>query len=611
MATWPSLALGVLKGFLAGHGVAVRACHMHLETAARLGLGCYAAMADTWGAGEAVFGALLDPAEAPRLVDHAAAVAEAAGRPEAAEWVRTTALADVAGLVEEWLDRERPERYQLVGGSVGALQLCASLYLMRRIRERGHSGLRVLGGSALVGSPGRELLARCSDIDAVVDGEGEHALLSLVSADAEPAPPGVLRRGADGSPAPARPARPLNLERAPAPDLHEFFAAAARLGVPRTALTISLEHSRGCAWEHRTGRDLQGCTFCGLYRGAPSFRRKPVARVVAELEQAVACHRVLNAAFVDAYMPADYRRELLQGIAGVPADLTFFTEMRCDLDERTAAALAAAGASHLQLGVESFTTAILRRIDKGVTGAQTVHSVRLSQEHRLPVQYNLMVRIPGVPEEEIEELAELLPLLYGLRPPKVVDFYLDRNSRAFADPVAHGIDPASLDGERPEWIPASLGDGRISQVVPFRPAGPDVEAAWRRVEARVEAWRRRWRSARESRVASPLVWRDGGGWAMVIDQRGDEPKICTLEGVTHDVFRACSEVVTLRRLAGDLPQHPERRLTAALAALEDQGLVLRDGLRWVRLAVHAGRPPGAAVQGRRGDARRQTLEVVA
>lgn len=594
-ATWPSLALGSLKSFLGAHGVPSRACHLHLEAAACLGLSRYDALADTWGAGEALFGALIEPSEAPRLLALAGERLRAANRPEAAAWVESTAAPEVAAVVEAWLDRERPEEYDVVGASVGALQLCGALYVLKRVRERGHRGPRVLGGSGLVGSVAREVLKRCADVDGVVDGEGERALLALVSARAAGAGltgvPGILLRdGAGGVAAGPRP-EPVDLSSSPPPDLEEFFATAAELGVPRTALTISLEHSRGCAWEHRTGTELRGCTFCGLYRTSPNFRRKPVDRVVAELSAAIQRHQVLNVAFVDAYIPNEYRRDLLEGLARIPSDLTFFTELRCDLDRATAESLARAGAGHVQLGVESFSTPILRHIGKGVDGIQTAYSLRLCQEQGLSTQYNLMVRIPGVGRADIEQLAATLPVLYGLRPPQVVDFYLDRNSLAHADPVAHGIDPDSLDAERPDWLPASLGDSRVTQVVPFRPLDGETEEAWRGLERRVEEWRARWKAARAARVDSPLSWRDGGGWACVTDTRGEEPRIYVLEGLLYEAFRACADVMTEARLARLLPQHPREALARALETLGRHGLVLRDGPRCVAVAVRAGLPP--------------------
>jgi ribosomal peptide maturation radical SAM protein 1 len=593
-ATWPSLAVGSLKAFLQASGVQTRCCHLHLEAAVALGWTHYDALAETWGAGEALFGALLDPADSDRLVAVAAGLLRGANRPATARWAEETARDDLRAFVDAWLERERPEDYPLVGGSVGAMQLCGTLYLMKRVRERGHAGQRVLGGSGLVGTVAREVLMRCPDVDAVVDGEGEQALLGLAqrvtrgSRESVGLLPGVLTRDGAGEVVAGGVVASVNLAAAPAADLDEFYEAAGKLGVPRTALTIPFEHSRGCEWEHRTKGKLRGCTFCGLYRGSPDHRRKPTDLVLREMERAVQRFRVLNLAFVDAYLPAGYRDELLDGLIGMRADISFFTEMRCDLTTPTVERLAAR-ANRVQLGVESFSSAILRRIGKGVGAAKTVHAVRLCQEYGVPTQYNVMLRIPGVPRDEIDELCLVLPTLFGLPPPNAADFYLDRNSLIFADPEAHGVAPDRLDSTRPSWLPRSLGDSRISQAVPFESADEEVEAAWSRVERQIERWRERWRLATSNRMESPLTWRDGGGWASVIDAREDVARIYLLEGILYEVFLACNEVVSQQHLVELLRHHSPAMLAGALRELASHRLVLQDGALWVSVAVRAGR----------------------
>ena len=150
-ATWPSLAIGCLKAFLQTNGIQARCCHLHLEAAVTLGWSHYDALADTWGAGEALFGALLDPADSDRLISVAAQLLREANQPATAKWAEETACDDLSTFVDAWLERERPEECLVVGGSVGAMQLCGTLYLMKCVRERGHAGLRV---SAVLGSLG-------------------------------------------------------------------------------------------------------------------------------------------------------------------------------------------------------------------------------------------------------------------------------------------------------------------------------------------------------------------------------------------------------------------------------------------------------------------------
>jgi len=522
----------------------------------------------------------------------AAQLLDKSGHPIAAQWARDTACEDLRNLVDSWLERERPECYPVVGSSVGALQLCGSLYLMKRVRERGHSGQRVLGGSGLVGSVAQAVLLRCPDVDAIVDGEGEQALLGLTQkvlngSNDFSTLPGVLSRNASDEIVMGCGSIPLDLSSAPAADLDEFCQTAAQLGVPKTALTLSFEYSRGCQWEHRTPGKLRGCTFCGLYRNSPNHRRKPVNRILRDVENAVQRFQVLNLAFVDAYLPPDYRDDLLDGLVRLPADVSFFSEMRCDFSKATVERLALR-ADRVQLGVESFSSSILNRIGKGVGAAKSVYSVRICQEYGISTQYNLMTHIPGVPRCEIDELCAVLPTLFGLVPPKLAQFYLDRNSLVFADPEAHGIAPESLDARRPPWLASSLGDGRISQVVSFLAEDAEADDAWSRVRQQVTKWQERWQVAQSARLASPLVWRNGGRWASVIDAREGVARIYLLEHILYDVFLACNEVTTQNKIIQLLPEYSPDMIAEALLKLKAHRLVFEDGSQVVSVAVRAG-----------------------
>lgn len=601
-AGWPCLGIGSLKSFLGVAGIPVRCSHFYLEIAAHIGWMRYDGLAETWGAGEALLGALLDPDDSARLVSVAVQLLRDANQPEAAKWAENSACDDLRKAVDAWLERERPYEYAIVGGSVGAMQLCSSLYLIKRVRERGHSGWRILGGSGLVGSVSREVLARCPDIHAVVDGEGEHAMLAIAQrvrcgAQTLSGLPRVLTRDS-ASEDEGCAASTVDLAAASAANLDEYYDSAKRLGIPKTALTLSFEYSRGCEWEHRTKDRLRGCTFCGLYRNSPDHRRKPVEKVLREIEDGIQRYRILDLAFVDAYMPPNYRDELLDGLARLPADISIFTEMRCDVTRETAERLAQR-ARRIQLGVESFSNAILRRIGKGTKVAHTVYSVRVCQEYGINLQYNLMTHIPGVPATEIDKLHDFLPILFGLVPPSIAVFYLDRNSLIFSNPQASGIDIEGFDLERPAWLAQSLGDSRITQVVPFTSVDPTAKEAWERVATQVAQWQERSCAAKLNGINSLLTWRDGDGWASVLDARNSVAHIYTLEGALYDVFVASNEVISERGLRVALHRHSAEMIAEALQQLVRRDLILRDGQYYVSLPVRS-RGRRAAIQPRGG-----------
>jgi hypothetical protein len=183
-----------------------------------------------------------------------------------------------------------------------------------------------------------------------------------------------------------------------------------------------------------------------------------------------------------------------------------------------------------------------------------------------------------------------LPTLFGLLPPEVTSFYLDRNSLAFHDPTRHGIAPASLDAQPHPWLPEWLADSRVSQVVPFHPLSDAFTRDWDSVGALAEQWQERWRAARQSGVASPLTWQHGAGWAAIVDLRQPREQIYEIEGAHLDVFGACDQVMSVATLVKLLPQRGRLSIEQTLEELVGMGLIFKDGPRYVRVAVRAARP---------------------
>jgi hypothetical protein len=174
-----------------------------------------------------------------------------------------------------------------------------------------------------------------------------------------------------------------------------------------------------------------------------------------------------------------------------------------------------------------------------------------------------------------------------LTPPSATQFYLDRDSLAFADPVAHGIDPASLDQQRPAWLAPSLGDGRVLQWVSFEPLDHSAHTAWDEVRETVARWHSAWRGAKAAGLAAPLGWQDGGDWSRIIDARGTRARIYTLDGIVDMVLRACAAMPTRRALHAALPSLSPPAIDAALDELVAERLVLAENEHYLLVAPRA------------------------
>ena len=327
LANWPSLAIAALKSALTAAGIEAHAAHLHLPFALAFGPERYGRIAQGWEAGEALFFALAYPDQADGILARSAdAIAR---RGECAGLCCSEMLDAARHAMDHCLATLNLDRYAAIGLSVGALQLGASIYLARRLR-RSHPHLRILcGGSALVGQAGTALLAQVPEIDLVVDGEGEEALVRVMqapdwSAATLAAIPNVRHRDPGGGATCRRRADVSGLATLPPPDFDEYFSILHAEAMPPLDAVYPIEASRGCAWEHRRGDGVvRGCTFCGLYRGSTAYRDKPFARIAEEVNRASQRYATLELSMTDAYLPSTHALPLLGTSPIIPRAIRF------------------------------------------------------------------------------------------------------------------------------------------------------------------------------------------------------------------------------------------------------------------------------------------------
>ena len=336
----------------------------------------------------------------------------------------------------------------LVGISVTFLsQALAAFAMAGLLRRAGYRGLLVLGG-ALVGSwarhltPGSEALAAW---DAVVAGPGERALEALcrggLDAPGVLAPArGVWRRPARLAPAPALPAEgadglPWDRYLAPGP-------------------VVPLATSRGCYWRR--------CTFCPEHaQGDVRFRMHrghAVARAVREAGDRTGARwfHLTDEAVPPATLRA-LARELEGGAAGWYG---FVRPEPALLEPALCRAMARAGCTMLQVGVETLSQPLLDATGKGIRAEHAGPIVRNLAGAGIRTHVYLLFGLPGQSRRDAEEaVAWVRDHAAFITYLNAALFHLPRGSRLEEELAARG----------------GLGPGDpardLSLYRPFRPGG--------------------------------------------------------------------------------------------------------------------------------------------
>lgn len=323
----------------------------------------------------------------------------------------------------------------VVGFSTTFMQNVPSLAVAQRIKEIAPGVLVIFGGGNCDGEMGVALHRNYCFIDYVVSGEGEDALPALLTALRDGTPlnsvPGLCwwdgeyQRHNEPSPHPVPPGR------IPIPDFDDWFEHIESSPVREyIEPKLVVETARGCWWGQ-----VHHCTFCGLNGSLMQFRSKSADAVVEELKYLVARHQVLDVIAVDNIIDNTYFKTVLPRIAELDWDLRIHYEVKSNLKQAEIDSLRRARIAHVQPGIESLVTSVLKIMDKGVSGFRNVRTLRDCESAGLTVSWNWLYGFPGESFADYAPIMHQIPALVHLQPPSgAARILLERFSPYFANP---------------------------------------------------------------------------------------------------------------------------------------------------------------------------------
>jgi len=599
----PSIQLGLLKAIGEQQGFEVQTLHANLDFAARIGAGYYRTLANSRGPliGDWLFSVAAFGTEAPDpdggLLDACAVelshLAEHGAEHESGsrDGLRRIRDHEVPALLDALVGGYPWHEVQVVGFTCTFQQTVASVALARRLKQHYPQLVTVFGGASFDGEMGRELVRSVECVDLSVSGEADTAfpaLLGALAAGTDPAAvPGVIRRQADGQLVATAPAPPRDsLDELPVPDYHEYFERAGQLGLlpasPRDQVWLPFESARGCWWGEK-----HHCTFCGLNGTTMRFRAKSPPRVLAELAELARRHRSFRFEAVDNILDPRYLTELFPALAGQAAGYQFFYEVKANLTRDQLRALAQGGVTHLQPGLESLSSQVLRLMDKGVRAAQNVNLLRWARYYGLDVAWSVLWGFPGETADDYAGQAAAAPHLVHLQPPEGSGrIRLERFSPLHAEPHRFGVKSCEPERSYRYVYPERLDLDRVAYFFDYGLDDALPESAYDPLRTALGAWGEAW-----NRAPQPsLTYRSAPGFLQIYDNRYPERSgAYTFEGSLSEIYLACCDrPVTAAGLRNRLRRPPpDGFIEAALAEFHRRGLVFRDENLTVALALPA------------------------
>ena len=591
----PSIQLGSLKAYLNTHAdwLSVQDSYPYLEVASRLGPELYHWISQNSWVGEALYSALMFPEQKDAARKLALQYVKNAGRKIQRlfdfEALQTVLASQLQCLIEhhDW------NKFQLVGFSVCFNQLLSSLAAAHTLKQAFPKVPIVLGGSSCAGDTGRSILNNFAFVDFVIEGEGEIPLLHLnehlygkrkklpagVFANSQPPASHFLNKGTSES----HP-QMSNLQKLPTPDFQEYFRIKQQLFDKAPFIPeIPIEFSRGCWWNR--------CNFCNLNLQWCGYRSKKAAQVLNEVQSLSQLHRCLDFTFTDNMLPPQESIRFFQETKELDSDLQFFAEIRSDMRQKPQdepfMIYSQGGLSTIQVGIESLSNSLLKRMNKGVSVIENICAMRNALECAITLNGNLITQFPGSTPAEIAETLENLKFVFPYTPLSVAAFFLGHNSPVANDPKKFGIMAITDHPNNCRLFPRTILKKMHLLVKGYRGDRVYQKALWKPLVRMVAEWQNFHESRKESAIRKPLLaYRDGGSF-LIIRQETEDGTVLNhrLQGLSRQIYLYCTEIRTKDAIAAEFPQMDFPKILAFLDDLNRKRLLFIEDQKFLSLAV--------------------------
>jgi ribosomal peptide maturation radical SAM protein 1 len=536
----PSLGLGILSAGIKALGFECRTFYWNLDVVNAIPrnrvdarLDAYTAVASLFPWSEWVFARELFP---ERVEDRERLLEELDSQDESRAWWKILGLSRggarelvshlrdrAAGLVEEMADRL--DCFDLVGIGTTFFQSVPALALARSLKRRWPEKTIVLGGANCEGEMGRTLMEQFPFIDYVFSGEVDFSFPQFVRRLSTSSPvadlPGIVYREPGGGVRAGAASPPVEeMDRLPTPDFDDYFSELDRTGTLRLRghNWITLESSRGCWWGAK-----HHCTFCALNAMGMGYRRKSPERFRSEVEEVVQRYGARSLFMADNILPLDYFDGFMDWAQRSGLHLNFFYELKANLNRKQVETLRRSGITWVQPGIESFSSNLLKLMDKGVRGIQNVALLKYMLENGVRATYLILGGFPGEDRSDYQWMAAEMAKLVHLEPPgHVCEIVFERFSPYHQAPERFGLE---LRPDRRYSALYPFGEETLTRLAQrFELVDPPSLSHLEPVKQAVARWRRKYYSTRLLRGRSSLSWKRDGDDVLIRDRRAGFPR---------------------------------------------------------------------------------------
>ncbi len=580
----PSIQLAALKAWLdtrENSFITTTLFHPYLAAAAAIGTETYHYLAKNSWVGEALYSPMLFPVQR----EQAEKLFYESCRKEKGlkhlDFDKCGQLLEHA--LEQWLESVDFASFDLIGFSVCFNQLISSLTAADRIKKLFPKLPIIIGGSGCVGEIGMSLLQNFPQIDYVISGEGEEGLEQLCrslhsSESTSTLPPQILSLKTTGAISSSC-AGIADLNNLPVPDYDPYFQEMKHIFPAQPFVPVlPIEFSRGCWWNK--------CTFCNLNLQWRGYRWKTSDTMLAEVHGQAEHHKCLDFCFTDNALPPKEADRFFGTLAGKETDYDFFAEVRVITDPDTLRRYRKSGLSTIQVGIESLSTSLLKKMKKGTTAIENIAAMRQSSEAGIQLDGNLIIEFPGSSAEEVQETLNNLDFVLPYTPLSTASFFLGHGSPVAKAPGSFGVLAVTQHPKNTKLFPPELLQNLNMLIKGYRGDRNRQRKQWKEVATKIESWNEF--HSRRNPLQPPLSYRDGNSFLLIRQEQLSGPTLQhRLQGTSRKIYLFCRKIRSMEEIIQEFPFIKVAALRVFLLDLHAKRLIFHDNNQFITLAINS------------------------
>ncbi len=469
-------------------------------------------------------------------------------------------------------------------------QQLSSLSLAGKIKEQSPEIFILFGGCNCEGIMGAEIIKNFPSVDAVVSGEGDLVFSEIVqrviSGKSISDLQGVYTKENIEKIYYVNTPSVTDMDSLPCPDYDDFFEQWNNSSLSKNPDIINnkfyrpvihFETSRGCWWGEK-----KRCTFCG-YGQDIHFRSKHPGRALEEFSYLTEKYPECIVVHVDNIVDMKYFNDFLPHIK---SDKLLLHHVKANVTKEQLQLVSARVQSHLQPGIESLSTHVLKLMRKGVTSLQNIQFLKWAREFNIDVHWNLLWGFPGERSEDYRLMSELIPLLSHLEPPKDYgSIYVSRFSPYFETPEDFGVSELKPYGAYRYIYPGFTEDAINNLAFFFTYKIPqETEQYTKSVKEAIEKWIHVY-------PESSLIYMDYRKHLIISDKRpGAKEDITIISGLERLLYLACDSIKPLSELKNIAEKYRGKKysneeILEIINPLSDRGFITGEDAKYLSLAI--------------------------